>query len=69
MIESRSRARTLLEAATVAGGVQALARRLRVPTKQLGCWIDGDADAPVAVFLRAVAFLQCAVESPGRRSR
>jgi hypothetical protein len=69
MIESQSRASTLLEAAAAAGGVQALARRLRVPTKQLGSWMEGDAEAPAAVLLRALGFLQRALETPDKRSR
>jgi hypothetical protein len=69
MIESQSRATTLLEAAAAAGGVQALARRLRVPTKQLGSWMQGDAEAPASVIMRAVYFLQCALQTPVKRSR
>jgi hypothetical protein len=69
MTESQSRASTLLEAAAAAGGVQALARRLRVPTKQLGSWMEGDAEAPAAVFRRAVHFLQNALETPDKYSR
>ena len=49
---------TLLEAAEVAGGVQELARRLRVPKKQLTSWMEGDAETPPAVFLRALDFLR-----------
>lgn len=59
-------ASTLLEAADVAGGVQALARRLRVPKKQLGSWMEGEAEAPPAVFLRAVDFLR-ASEKPAAK--
>lgn len=69
MIGSHSPASPLLEAAALAGGVQALARRLRVPTKQLGSWMDGEAEAPPTVIERAVAFLQRAFETPAKSVR
>ena len=50
-------ASTLLEAATIAGGVRILARRLRVPLKQLTSWIEGDEQTPRTVLLRAIDFL------------
>ena len=49
---------TLLKAAGIAGGIEALARHLRVPKKQLGSWIAGDVETPHGVFLRVVAFLR-----------
>lgn len=48
---------TLVEAANVAGGVRTLARRLRVPVKQLTGWIEGDEQTPNPVLLRAIDFL------------
>ena len=48
---------TLLEAAGIAGGVQALARRLHVPAKQLTSWMEGEVPTPHTVFLRVVAFI------------
>jgi hypothetical protein len=42
----------------VAGGVEALARQLRVPKKQLGSWIAGEVETPHGVFLRVVDFLR-----------
>jgi hypothetical protein len=47
----------LLEAAGIAGGVRALARRLRVPTKQLTSWMEGEAQTPHTVFLRVLDFV------------
>ena len=46
--------RTLQKAAEVAGGEKALARRLRVPLAELGKWIAGNGQPPMAIFLRAV---------------
>lgn len=48
----------LLRAQGVAGSIEALARELRVPKKQLGSWIAGDVETPHGVFLRVVAFLR-----------
>ena len=53
----------LLRAMNVAGGIEALARHLRVPTKQLGRWISGDVETPHGVFLRVVDFLRHARNS------
>jgi hypothetical protein len=53
-------ASTLHDAVDIAGGIQALARRLRVPTKQLTSWIDGDEQTPPAVFSRALNFVRVA---------
>jgi len=48
----------LARAMGMAGGIEALARELRVPKKQLGSWIAGDVETPHGVFLRVVAFLR-----------
>jgi len=50
-------ANLLRRATSIAGSIDALARYLHVPKKQLGSWIDGDIETPRAVFLRAVDFL------------
>lgn len=47
----------LIEAARIAGGIQALARRVHVPTKQLTSWIEGEVPTPHTVFLRVLAFI------------
>lgn len=47
----------LHDAAGIAGGTRALARRLRVPTKQLTSWIEGEEQTPHTVFLRLLAFV------------
>jgi len=46
--------RVLHRACQVVGGVEALAARLRVPAPTLFRWLDGEADPPTAVFLKAV---------------
>ena len=51
-------ASALLEAANIAGGIDPLGRRLRVPKKQLRSWIEGDLETPHAVLLRAVRLLR-----------
>jgi hypothetical protein len=51
-------ASALMEAANIAGGIDLLGRRLRVPKKQLRSWIDGDLETPHAVLLRAVRLLR-----------
>jgi hypothetical protein len=59
----------LLEAASIAGGVQSLARHLRVPCKQLTSWLDGDMETPRTVLARAVDFIratQSVEKKPGR---
>jgi len=48
----------LLRAHGLAGGIEALARHLRVPKKQLGSWIAGEVETPHGVFLRVVDFLR-----------
>jgi hypothetical protein len=50
----------LLKAKSIAGGIEALARHLRVPKKQLASWIDGEVATPPTVFLRARDFLATA---------
>ena len=57
----------LLRATNMAGGIEALARHLRVPSKQLDRWIAGDVETPHGVFLRVVDFLRDARNS--RRTR
>ena len=49
---------TLLEAATIAGGIAVLARKLRVPSKQLGSWMDGEVETPTTVLARALDFIR-----------
>jgi hypothetical protein len=51
-------ASTLVEAASIAGDVRTLARRLRVPVKQLTSWIEGDEETPRPVLLRAIDFVR-----------
>ena len=48
----------LARAQGIAGGIEALARELRVPKKQLGSWIAGEVETPHGVVLRVVAFLR-----------
>ena len=50
----------LARAQSLAGGIEALARALRVPKKQLGDWISGEIETPHGVFLRVVDFLRSA---------
>jgi hypothetical protein len=50
----------LLAAADIAGGLYVLARRLRVPAKQLRGWMEGEEETPRSVFLRAVEFVRLA---------
>jgi len=52
---------TLMIAKGVAGGIEALARHLRVPKKQLASWIDGEVETPRTVFQRVVNYLAGAV--------
>lgn len=49
--------RTLARAAEICGGVQALARILRVPVPDLSAWIAGTAATPMEVYLRALEFV------------
>jgi hypothetical protein len=46
--------RVLHRACQVVGGVEALAVRLRVPVPTLYRWLDGEAEPPTPVFLKAV---------------
>ena len=46
--------RVLHRACQIAGGVEALAARLRVPVPTLYRWLDGAAEPPTPVFLKAV---------------
>ena len=50
----------LLRAQGLAGGIEALARQLRVTKKQLGSWIAGEVETPEGVFLRVIDFLRTA---------
>jgi hypothetical protein len=52
----------LARAKGIAGGIEELARHLRVPKKQLASWIDGEVETPYGVFLRAVDFLRGAAK-------
>ena len=57
----------LLRAMNIAGGIEALARELRVPKKQLGSWIAGELETPDGVYLRLVAFLRISPGGPVER--
>jgi hypothetical protein len=46
--------RVLHRACQIVGGVQPLATRLRVPVPTLYRWLDGEAEPPTPVFLKAV---------------
>lgn len=46
--------RVLHRACQIAGGVERLAARLRVPVTTMYRWLDGEADPPTPVFLKAV---------------
>ncbi|HKQ28026.1 MAG TPA: hypothetical protein VJT77_05460 [Burkholderiales bacterium] len=46
--------RVLHRACQIVGGVEALAVRLRVPVPTLFRWLDGEAEPPTPVFLKAV---------------
>jgi hypothetical protein len=50
----------LARAKAIAGGIEELARHLRVPKKQLASWIDGEVETPQGVYMRAVDFLRSA---------
>ena len=49
---------TLLEAMNIAGSIQVLARKLHVPSKQLGSWIEGEVETPDTVLMRALDFIR-----------
>lgn len=44
-------------ASELAGGVQALSQRLRIPVVDLMRWIQGETKPPRGVFLRVVDFI------------
>jgi transcriptional regulator with XRE-family HTH domain len=46
--------KVLHRACQIAGGVEKLAARLRVPVATLYRWLEGEAEPPTAVFLKAV---------------
>ena len=46
--------RVLHRACQIVGGVEALAARLRVPVPTLFRWLDGEAEPPTPIFLKAV---------------
>jgi len=46
--------RVLHRACQIIGGVEPLAARLRVPAATLYRWLDGEAEPPAPVFLKAV---------------
>lgn len=46
--------RVLHRACQIAGGVDRLAARLRVPEASLLRWLDGDGEPPTPIFLKAV---------------
>jgi hypothetical protein len=46
--------RVLHRACQIVGGVEPLAARLRVPVPTLYRWLDGEAEPPTPVFLKAV---------------
>ena len=48
---------TVARAAKLAGGVQALSQRLRVPVVELMRWIQGEARPSRGMFLRLVDFI------------
>jgi len=46
--------RVLHRACQIVGGVEKLAGRLRVPVATLYRWLDGEAEPPTPIFLKAV---------------
>jgi hypothetical protein len=60
-LTSDATAGALLMAKGIAGGIDALARHLRVPKKQLASWIEGEVETPRTVFLRAMDYLSRAM--------
>ena len=46
--------RVLHRACQIAGGVEKLAARLRVPVATLYRWLDGEVEPPAPIFLKAV---------------
>ena len=57
------RARTLRRAAEIVGGEEALAGRLGITPSHLVLWLQGVADVPDSVFLRAVDIVLAALPS------
>ena len=49
---------TLVEALHIAGEIPVLARKLRVPSKQLGSWLEGEVETPRTVLERALDFIR-----------
>ena len=47
----------MARASELAGGVQALSQRLRIPVVDLMRWIQGEAKPPRGIFLRVVDFI------------
>lgn len=48
---------TLRRAVEWCGGIDALGDALNVPAESLECWIDGDEEVPLGVFMHAVGLL------------
>jgi hypothetical protein len=46
--------RVLHRACQIVGGVESLAARLRVPVPTVYRWLDGEAEPPSSIFLKAV---------------
>lgn len=63
----------MARASELAGGVQALSQRLRIPVVELMRWIQGEAKPPRGIFLRVVDFIieegKKPALSPGRGAR
>jgi hypothetical protein len=55
----------MAHAAELAGGVQALSERLRVPVVDVMRWIQGETRPPMGVFLRVVDFVIQESKKPG----
>jgi hypothetical protein len=59
--------RTLMRAAQIVGGAEALAHRLRVTPSHLALWMSGAEPCPPNVFLQAVDLvLERAAEPPSK---
>jgi len=54
MLAPAAKTRVLHRACQIAGGVEPLAARLRVPIATLYRWLEGEAHPPASVFLKAV---------------
>lgn len=55
----------VVHAAALAGGVQALSKRLRVPVVDVMRWVQGESRPPMGVFLRVVDFVIQESKKPG----